>query len=229
MLRRDPAAMSSSRDQILARLNQVKRAPVVPTALVRATAAELFADLPPAGDDLAKTFADRLTTLRGNCVIVEDLRAAAIAVEHELSYAEPGSVLLQSDALLERVAGFSSRLRALISGDGAGVSNEELARKTVGITRADRLIARSGSIVLRSNHAGGRRLSVLPEHHLVIASEAELVPSFGGWLLEIEKDKSWNYSVIISGPSRTSDIEKILVLGAHGPRRLSVVIVRDPG
>jgi L-lactate dehydrogenase complex protein LldG len=42
-----------------------------------------------------------------------------------------------------------------------------------------------------------------------------------------KKEENWSFAVIISGPSRTSDIEKQLVLGAHGPKKISAIIIKD--
>jgi L-lactate dehydrogenase complex protein LldG len=92
-------------------------------------------------------------------------------------------------------------------------------------TVADALIARTGSIVLRATTAGGRRLSVLPPIHCVVAERAQLVPYLSAWLNNVHSDRGWSYGTIITGPSRTADIERILVLGAHGPKRLIVIVV----
>ena len=106
----------------------------------------------------------------------------------------------------------------------ASISSPELARASVGISLADALCARTGSILIRSHTAGGRRLSVMPAVHIVLAKESQIVPTLSPWLAAIVQDDAWSMGTIISGPSRTADIEKILVLGAHGPKRVIVIL-----
>jgi L-lactate dehydrogenase complex protein LldG len=69
---------------------------------------------------------------------------------------------------------------------------------------------------------------VLPPVHLVIAQRDQLLPDLATALVFIRRryDGQWPSTLsIITGPSRTGDIEKVLVLGAHGPKRLAVFFV----
>jgi L-lactate dehydrogenase complex protein LldG len=100
----------------------------------------------------------------------------------------------------------------------------------VGITVCDALIAQTGSILLTARSAGGRVLSVLPPHHVVVAQANQLVPDLPAAfeLLQAKyRDHYPSFITFITGPSRTGDIERILVLGAHGPRILTVIILPD--
>jgi len=93
----------------------------------------------------------------------------------------------------------------------------------MGITGCDCLIAQTGSIVVSTKSAGGRALSVLPPIHLVAARRDQIVADLPAAmaLLRQRYDGHWPSSLsVITGPSRTADIEKILVMGAHGPKRL---------
>ncbi len=97
----------------------------------------------------------------------------------------------------------------------------------VGITACEFLIAHTGSVMVGSAQKGGRQMFVYPPLHIVIAHKNQLV----GYLEKAyagvrEKYKSGYPSQIalITGPSRTADIEKTLVLGAHGPRELRVFL-----
>jgi L-lactate dehydrogenase complex protein LldG len=107
-------------------------------------------------------------------------------------------------------------------------SSTELEACEVGITECDALIAQTGSVLVTSQSAGGRALSVLPPHHVVLATREQLLPDLTEALLLLQKRYAGNYPSFISfitGPSRTGDIERILVLGAHGPKRLTIVII----
>jgi L-lactate dehydrogenase complex protein LldG len=111
-----------------------------------------------------------------------------------------------------------------------GPATAEIERADVGITVCDALIAQTGSILLTSRSAGGRALSVLPPHHVVVARESQLLPDLPGAFELLKKTYSDNYPsfiTLITGPSRTGDIERILVLGAHGPRILTIFLLPD--
>lgn len=98
----------------------------------------------------------------------------------------------------------------------------------VGITECDALIAQTGSVLITARSAGGRALSVLPPHHVVLARREQLLPDLPDAFALLKKKYASNYPSFISfitGPSRTGDIERILVLGAHGPKKLTVFLL----
>lgn len=98
----------------------------------------------------------------------------------------------------------------------------------VGITLCESLIARNGSILLSNGNAAGRRLSIYPPHHIVVAFTSQLVPDLKDALKQLKARYSTNIPSMVSvvtGPSRTADIEKTLVLGAHGPKELIVFLL----
>jgi L-lactate dehydrogenase complex protein LldG len=108
----------------------------------------------------------------------------------------------------------------------AGYDVHALERCDVGITECDALIAQTGSVLVTSRSAGGRALSVLPPHHVVLARRDQLVADLPAAyaLLRAKWANDWpSFISLITGPSRTGDIERILVLGAHGPRRLTIL------
>jgi L-lactate dehydrogenase complex protein LldG len=104
----------------------------------------------------------------------------------------------------------------------------ELAKCDAGITECDALIAQTGSVVLSTRSAGGRAISVMPPHHVVLARRDQLVPDLPTAFELLKMQYGDNYPSMISfitGPSRTGDIERILVLGAHGPKKLTILCV----
>ncbi len=107
----------------------------------------------------------------------------------------------------------------------AGYAVGELETCDAGITECDALIAQSGSVLVTGRSAGGRALSVLPPHHVVIARRGQLLPDLTAAFELLKQKYAPNYPSFISfitGPSRTGDIERILVLGAHGPKQLTI-------
>jgi L-lactate dehydrogenase complex protein LldG len=104
----------------------------------------------------------------------------------------------------------------------------ELEACDAGITECDALIAQTGSVLVTNRSAGGRALSVLPPHHVVIARRDQLLRDLPAAFELVKKKYAANYPSMISfitGPSRTGDIERILVLGAHGPKKLTIFCV----
>lgn len=100
----------------------------------------------------------------------------------------------------------------------------------VGITTCDALVARTGSIMITNASESGRRASIFPHVHVVIAYTSQLCNDIDDALKIIQDRYPNKLPSIIStttGPSRTADIEKTLVLGAHGPREIYLMLIDD--
>jgi L-lactate dehydrogenase complex protein LldG len=107
-----------------------------------------------------------------------------------------------------------------------GYDKRELEACDAGITECDALVAQTGSVLVTSRSSGGRALSVLPPHHVVLARREQLVPDLHAAFKLVTARYAPDYPSLISlvtGPSRTGDIERILVLGAHGPKKLTIL------
>ncbi len=103
----------------------------------------------------------------------------------------------------------------------------EMEACDAGISECDALVAQTGSVLVTSRSAGGRALSVLPPHHVVIARREQLVADLPAAFALVKTKYAPDFPSMISfitGPSRTGDIERILVLGAHGPKRLTILV-----
>ena len=97
-----------------------------------------------------------------------------------------------------------------------------------GVSHAWRGVAESGSLVLLSGPDNPTSLNFLPDHHLVVLRAQDLVPHLEqAWAaLREQGEEGWPRTVnVITGPSRTADIELTIQLGAHGPRSLHVLLV----
>ncbi|MGI8603512.1 MAG: LutC/YkgG family protein [Verrucomicrobiales bacterium] len=118
-----------------------------------------------------------------------------------------------------------SSIPILLIGDG--YDRHELECCNAAITGCECLVAQTGSVCVTAQN-GGRALSVLPPHHLVIARRNQMLSDLPAAYASLAKKYSdaWpSFVCLITGPSRTGDIERILVLGAHGPKRLTVMLV----
>ncbi len=123
-------------------------------------------------------------------------------------------------------------LSEILSPKGIRVTSDEenFMKMKAGLTRCEYLIARLGSIMVSSAHTSGRRMNVFPEIHLVYARVSQLVPDLKDALKAMKEKYGADLPSMISlitGPSRTADIEKTLVMGAHGPKELYVFLVDD--
>ncbi|MBW8326414.1 MAG: LUD domain-containing protein [Prolixibacteraceae bacterium] len=101
----------------------------------------------------------------------------------------------------------------------------------VGVTGCELLVAHLGSVLISSAQISGRRLNVFPETHIVVAAQSQLTDYLDGAMEKLQnKYKNELPSLIsnITGPSRTADIEKTLVMGMHGPKSLIVIISEEP-
>ena len=99
-----------------------------------------------------------------------------------------------------------------------------------GITLCECLVTRTGSMVMTSRQLAGRRLSIFPPVHIVVATTFQLLPDIKDGLSFVQKkygDKLPSMISLVTGASRTADIEKTLVLGAHGPKELVLFLIDD--
>lgn len=106
----------------------------------------------------------------------------------------------------------------------------------VSLTPAFAGIAETGTLMLASGAATPSTLNFLPDTHIVVLRADQVVPSYEeGWTRLRERQSSQTGGVMprtvnfVTGPSRTGDIEQRMILGAHGPRRLHIVLVDGTG
>ena len=175
-------------------------------------------------DDLVATFADAVAHAEGVCHVVE----------HEV----PDDLL---DVLVHELAGrpavtsrepAAERVGERLAARGVRVGPatvDAAAAAGLGVTGAVAGIAATGSVVLDSRAAGGRTASLLPGVHLCVLSVKNLCAAPADVLRNLGSgaDAVPPSLVLVTGPSRTGDIEQLLTLGAHGPTALHVVLVTD--
>ena len=198
------------------------------TASPQAKPASVRDWLPPVGDSLAdrvSCFARQSTELRTEFYHCAD-SAEAFTKLQEISKREGFKRIASHRAELTDAACAVLKLPVLLT--DAPYSKIELEKCHAGITECDALVAQTGSVVITSRSAGGRALSVLPPHHIVLARRAQLLRDLPEAFAHLRQRYASDYPSfmsVITGPSRTGDIERILVLGAHGPKKLTVLLV----
>lgn len=99
----------------------------------------------------------------------------------------------------------------------------------VGLSRAFAGVAESGTAILLSGPENPTTVNFLPETHVVVVREADIVGDYEAVWARLRKEAGPGAMPrtvnMITGPSRSADIEQTLLLGAHGPRRLHVIVV----
>ncbi len=113
---------------------------------------------------------------------------------------------------------------------GLKKDDADFLNANVGITTCEALVARTASILISNGTEAGRRLSIYPHIHIVIAYTSQLYKDINPALEAITKKYDGKLPSMISnttGPSRTADIEKTLVLGAHGPREIYLFLIDE--
>ena len=206
---------SAARENILRRIAQSSsRSRPQPVASV-----PLAAIFPPVGDPRQRF----LQECAGNLTEVfpaADSAHAAQALEMILSNVPAGEVYVQDDAALQPLIAVLRQWRPVrLSSQGAPPENTQAS-----LTAAHAFIAQTGSI-LTSSACGGRGASIVPPCHIVYGRGEQIVPDITAALARIPAEiPDASFVGLITGSSRTADIEKILVQGAHGPRRLAVIL-----
>src|SRR5690606_36671349 len=133
---------------------------------------------------------------------------------------------------LRKIYAWEPQVQKLLSAYGFPFysTDTDFEQAEVGITTCEALIARNGSILVSNVSAAGRRLSIFPHMHIRIANTSQLFPDIkdGMEMMKAKYPEGLPSMVsVVTGPSRAADIEKTLVLGAHGPRELYVFLMDD--
>lgn len=137
--------------------------------------------------------------------------------------------LVQKEKIAKAVAWETSELKELgiaeiIAALGVTIVPPDAPARTLaecdlGITGADAALPETGTLVLRSSHKHPQLVSLLPRVHLAVVRPSALRADLQNVFAEI---KSGKRAVLITGPSRTTDIEKVLTIGVHGPKAMYV-------
>jgi L-lactate dehydrogenase complex protein LldG len=172
----------------------------------------------PSQQDLELEFAQRFTNLQGRFVFCEN-------------YKELTSQLTQIAAnnKWEKIYCREEGLRKMLADNQFNnYSHNDLASCDTAITTCEWLVARTGSIVMSAAQESGRTVSVYAPVHICIAYANQLVYDVKDALLKARQKYPGNLPSLITfatGPSRTADIEKMLVVGVHGPKEVYVFLV----
>jgi len=173
---------------------------------------------PPINISLTEKFIQEIEAIKGKVFICNDIRE----LSEKLS-----SYIVENK--LEKLFCIDKKLQIFLNEENIPyISQEEkFEEMNAGITYCELLIAQTGSVMVSSAQDSGRRMNVFPPVHIVIANKSQITKDLDNGLRELSNKYGDNLPSLIStitGQSRTADIEKTLVLGAHGPKELIVFI-----
>jgi L-lactate dehydrogenase complex protein LldG len=179
---------------------------------------------PPAIDDLTGMF----------CTVLEKLGARAYRVSSLADAGEQVSVLVtKRTSIASNSAVLTECGVAGLPGVRSGVTDKQelrdlCASAEVGITSADFALADTGTLVMLSSGEEARMISLLPPVHVAVVPASRILSSLDQLLTTLPLPAQRTSSmVLITGTSRTGDIEQILVRGVHGPGEVQVVVVES--
>jgi len=164
-------------------------------------------------------FAEQFTKLQGKFIYCINQQELAFQLSSLIKKQDWQKVFCLEDKL---IASASSQLTDRLV-------KTNLSTCDVSITGCEYLVARTGSIVMSAAQNSGRSTSVYAPIHICIAYTNQLVYDIKDALQSL-KDKHGNLPSLITfatGPSRTADIEKTLVVGVHGPKEVYLFLVED--
>jgi L-lactate dehydrogenase complex protein LldG len=214
----------SSREQILQSVREaIKGIRPMPEESPTISISDI-SDIP----DLPALFSQRLRRAGGEITVVRDGEELKKTLAAQLADLKPERVLLQAAfkdggfGIIEVVETSATEVLQVEE-----VALDRAAEADAGVTAADFGIADTGTIVLFHVPGKGRLAALLPPVHIALLERSKLFADKAAFLRycrENRVDLSGTSMTWVTGPSLTADIEKVLVRGAHGPRRLIVIL-----
>jgi L-lactate dehydrogenase complex protein LldG len=213
----------SARDRILARIRKAQGRGASRPSQAELEAVETYlrahprGTLPPVEGDLVARFRARAEAMQ--CT-TDDVAAEGDAPAAVARYLKANNLPFSGSVWPQL---------AHLDWKGAGLALEPRGAKDsdpVGVTGVFAGIAETGTLVLASGPETSATVSLLPETHVAIVSAARIVAHMeDAWALARAEFRDLPRAMnFISGPSRTADIDQTIVLGAHGPYRVHVLV-----
>lgn len=211
--------MSDSRSQTLARLREQQH------------------DLPMPAQwqsrrhypDLAAQFTQALTVAHGEVWHAGTSAHAQTILHQLLQKLQPQKLVLNDEQPLTEWA-LPTQLPDLewfTVGQTAGNLRAFCEQADVGISAAEAALAETGSVIVHSGQGQSRLVTLLPPVHIALVSTSRLTTDIFTWVVQKNGKMPANL-VLITGPSKTADIEQTMAIGVHGPQRFIVVLYDEP-
>lgn len=235
-------------------LRTVRRALSTPTSHGRGSIDYGELPVPPAGKRSAnalEVLAENAAALNIQLRLVDDAAGAAAEIRTIVACTEPEwdhqqAVMAWDDPLLDAI-GWEAALQDcgldLFRGPSPAEQHIDaqqseafccrLSETRIGITTADYCVADTATLVLRNRPGQPGAVSLVPSVHVAVIRENQILPDFIALYEQLEVERRADPEALtsrmtfISGPSKTGDIELVIVHGAHGPRALHLIVIRE--
>ncbi len=208
---------SSSKENIL---KKIRKALTQPVPLPFPQSEGTSSVYQPATDDLAVLFAQEFTRLQGRFAYCTDFAELTNELKKLVEQQTWKEVYCVEDSIRSSLKQYGY----------TQFSSGTLERCDVAITSCEALVARTGTMVMSSAQPSGRTTSVYAPVHICVAKVNQLVYDLKD-ALQLVKQKYRNdlpsLITFATGPSRTADIEKTLVVGVHGPKAVYCFLVES--
>lgn len=187
--------------------------------------------------DLCEHFASEVNAVGGVATLVDSLAEAREVLLSYLAEAQARSAICWRHPVLDRLgltAMLSERGVAIVAAETTQTQESTERRRLqlaceIGITSADMAIAETGTLLMWSRPGQERVASLLPPLHVAIIERSQIVPDLLDafrWLHEQGLENLPSNITLITGPSKTGDIELQLTTGVHGPGKWRVIVIR---
>ena len=176
--------------------------------------------------DLAVRFTESLTAVGGEVIRTPNLDQAWMRLRDLLHEIEADHIVTNNEPPISNLPISQSPMTWHIVGQTEGELKTFCETADVGLSSADAALAETGSLVISSGDAKSRMVSLLPPVHVALVPESKLTADIFTWTAVRKGDLPSNV-VLVSGPSKTADIEMTLVKGVHGPKRFIVILYGD--
>ncbi|MGH9899708.1 MAG: LutC/YkgG family protein [Pyrinomonadaceae bacterium] len=198
---------------------------------------EDFLVVPDTAESKVALFSKRLEAVGGHAHLTTNDTDGAVIVEKILDKYGARRIALSDAVDVQRLVQqqqqpqqdkFDSRFSVMNSADRP-LTKHDLLDCDAGITSAQWGIAETGSLVLESDYEWHRMISLIPEVHICMLRSVNICVSLSEALYRVKSPESEDISraiTLITGPSRTADIELTLAIGVHGPKELHVIVLR---
>jgi L-lactate dehydrogenase complex protein LldG len=206
---------NTARENILTKIKQALGKPVpVPFPASEGNESVFL----PSQQEMEIEFSEKFTKLEGRFSFCTDEQELVSQLQTLISTRKWSKIYSRETGLQDQLskAGFTT------------VYSEDVAICDAAITGCEALIARTGSMVLSSAQLSGRTTSVYAPIHICVAYRHQLVYDISEGLQQLRETYGQQFPSLVTlatGPSRTADIEKTLVVGVHGPKEVFCFLV----
>ena len=179
---------------------------------------------------LVEWFRDSLEAVDGHCIVVQNEAELAVAVSEILNGLQHTNLRARRLAISDapEVETLVKTLSVYFEEVAVTPDAREVFSYDVGISRAQAGIAETGTLLLDSSRERHRLVSLVPPVHIALLEAKQIVATLSEALAQLRQAELVTaIATLVTGPSRTADIELTLAIGVHGPQELFVVIVEN--